>query len=961
MSRDIRSFFQPKKPPKPATAVDDDDDVIPESPDVQIIKNKKKESKKRRVIDDDSDEEIFTSKKKKNESSTEKTGQTSSKNKSKSPKPALKEVKVIDMFGNAPIKRTEPLVKKKKKTELGIHSDDEFEKSLLEIDNAELEGKINDDKVSNDDKVKPSSEKATSSKLIEEPNKESKTSHDKKHKSTSEVKKDEHKSSKSEKAKSEESKESKHKSDESKESRHKLDDTKTKKQTKDDKKPNHTSTAHSNDGESKKSKIENSKRKFAEFVDDDVNEHALTDEERHERRMHSAALYKNYLNRSGPKHLGAKEIPEGKPDCLKDCAFLLTGVLDSFEKDEVAAAITKYGGCVKSGVSKKVTHVIAGEDAGPAKMAKAQELGIKIINEDEFLKMIVDRSQENHTSKPEIKKEIKQEKTLNKSKSKSPKDKKDNHVDKSRKSPDRIKPETKVRDKSNDSKKPEKFSPKKIKEEKVEASSSSTNRNQVNNIKKEVTAIPENTNMWVEKYKPQSIKQIIGQHGDASNVKKLMNWLTKWYVNRKAKLLKPSPWAKNDDGGKTTSVALVCKELGFDMVEFNASDTRNKTLIKEQIGQLLTSTSLSAFANGETGKQAVTKKHVLVMDEVDGMAGNEDRGGLQELIGLIKSSSVPIICMCNDRQSQKMRSLVNYCYDLRFNRPRVDQIKSAMLSICFKEGIKIPPDVLSQLIVSANQDVRQTLNLLSMWAIDPSRADPDSLRKDAQTTKKDIKLGPFEAIRKVFSAEDHKTMSINDKSDLFFYDYSLAPLFVQENYLQVAPHCPKNEVLQRISEAADSISLGDLVDARIRRNQAWSLLPMQAMYSSVIPGNRMSGHMTGQIQFPAWLGKNSRATKMKQIQLNKLLHCQVKAAMTRSYNKKATALPYAPGAVKKGRAKADDEFGEDDQEDEEETNDSDPENDALIKKKKSKDAEKPTTSKGKSTSKASTSKKKKEK
>lgn len=63
-----------------------------------------------------------------------------------------------------------------------------------------------------------------------------------------------------------------------------------------------------------------------------------------------------------------------------------------------------------------------------------------------------------------------------------------------------------------------------------------------------------------------------------------------------------------------------------------------------------------------------------------------------------------------------------------------------MLSICFKEGIKIPPDVLSQLIVSANQDVRQTLNLLSMWAVDPSRTDAERLRKDAQTTKKDVKL-----------------------------------------------------------------------------------------------------------------------------------------------------------------------------------------------------------------------------
>uniref|UniRef100_A0A2H1VJ44 Replication factor C subunit 1 n=1 Tax=Spodoptera frugiperda TaxID=7108 RepID=A0A2H1VJ44_SPOFR len=1155
MSRDIRSFFQVKKPAKPAVTVDDDDDVIPESPDVQIVKNKKKESKKRRVIDDDSDEEIFSSKKKKNnEASSEKAGQTSSKNKGKSPKPALKEVKVIDMFGKDPIKRTEPLVKKKKKTELGIHSDEEFEKSLLEIDNAELEGKSNDE-VSNDEKPKSNTDKVTPSKSTEESHKESKSSHEKKHKSPAEPKKDEHKTSKGDKGKPDESKDSKHKSDESKESkhksdegkeskhksdeskdskhksdeskesknksdegkeskhksdeskeskhksdeskhktdesrdsRHKTDDTKAKKHTKEDKKPNQ-STSHTNDGDSKKSKIENSKRKFAEFIDDDTSDHsskkkkvdeqekeskhkydgdssamdesmdagkkkkmnkslnesALTDEERHERRRYSAALYKNYLNRSGPKNLGAKEIPEGKPDCLKDCAFLLTGVLDSFEKDEVAAAITKYGGSVKSGVSKKVTHVIAGEDAGPAKMAKAQELGIKIINEDQFLKMIIERSQDNKTSKPEIKKEIKQEKSPSKPKSKSPKDKKDDKL----KSPERSKSESKVRDKSSDSKHRDKSSPKKIKEERVEASSSSTTKNQVNNVKKEVTPIAENSNMWVEKYKPQNIKQIIGQHGDASNVKKLMNWLTKWYVNRKAKLPKPSPWAKNDDGGyykaallsgppgvgKTTSVALVCKELGFDMVEFNASDTRNKTLIKEQIGQLLTTNSLSGFANGVTGKQAVTKKHVLVMDEVDGMAGNEDRGGLQELIGLIKSSSVPIICMCNDRQSQKMRSLVNYCYDLRFNRPRVDQIKSAMLSICFKEGIKIPPDVLSQLIVSANQDVRQTLNLLSMWAIDPSRADPDSLRKDAQTTKKDIKLGPFEAIRKVFSAEDHKTMSINDKSDLFFYDYSLAPLFVQENYLHVAPHCPKNEVLQRISEAADSISLGDLVDARIRRNQAWSLLPMQAMYSSVIPGNRMSGHMTGQIQFPGWLGKNSRGTKMKRLcqeihahtrlstsgskssiyldysthlrnailsplvkdkldgvdkslevlesyhllredldslvelslwpgQTNPadLVEPRVKAAMTRSYNKKATALPYAPGAVKKGRAKADDEFGDDDQEEEEENNDSDPENDALIKKKKSKDSEKPTTSKGKaSTSKASTSKKKKEK
>lgn len=63
------------------------------------------------------------------------------------------------------------------------------------------------------------------------------------------------------------------------------------------------------------------------------------------------------------------------------------------------------------------------------------------------------------------------------------------------------------------------------------------------------------------------------------------------------------------------------------------------------------------------------------MDEVDGMAGNEDRGGVQELIQLIKMTKIPIICMCNDCNHPKIRSLVNYCFGLRFSRPRVEQIK----------------------------------------------------------------------------------------------------------------------------------------------------------------------------------------------------------------------------------------------------------------------------------------------
>ncbi|XP_028157701.1 replication factor C subunit 1 isoform X2 [Ostrinia furnacalis] len=1125
MSRDIRSFFQPKKAPK-AKVEELDDDVIPESPEVQI-KNKKKESRKKRVLSD-SEEEIFDSKKKKPINDPKK--KSPSKTKTKSPKkPVLKEVKAVDIFGSAPIKRTEPIVKKsekkeKKNTETGIHSDDDFDKSLLELDEIEesalkLEepttSKAPDEHEKSDQKIEQSPLKIKEKQLDK--------TEIKKEKSPFKIKDKQPEKNDIKKEKSpfkindndiQDKNGSKKFKNEPKSNISKMNDKKRKfaEFLENENETNHDSGKSNVDAAVKKKKLNDSvtddKRNGskevkvkkedsndlhdndATIIEDEINESrhestkkkkfnkslnesVLTDEERHERKIHSAQLYQKYLNRSGPKHLGAKEIPEGAPDCLKNCAFLLTGVLDSFEREEVTDAITKYGGCIKSGISKKVTHVLAGEEAGPAKMAKAQELGIKIINEDEFIQMIRDS-----TNKHSKEKDTKKEKSPSRKSSKDKKESKEiNGVNKNMNDTNKTKTShRKDEDKSkhektngSESKENKSKIPKKVeteikkenevkKEKKIELDKPKTtdlaSAGKSDSSKSVTSSIDM---MWVDKYKPQNLKQIIGQHGDASNVKKLTNWLTKWYVNRKAKLPKPSPWAKNDDGGyfkaallsgppgvgKTTTVALVCKELGFDVVEFNASDTRSKTLIKEQITELLNTTSLSGYSKGDTGKQAVTKKHVLVMDEVDGMAGNEDRGGLQELIGLIKATSVPIICMCNDRNSQKMRSLVNYCYDLRFTRPRVDQIKSAMMSICFKEGLKIPPDALSQLIVAANQDVRQTLHLLSMWAADPD-ADPDKLRKDATSVRKDVKLGPWEAIRKVFSAEDHKTMSINDKSDLFFYDYSLAPLFVYENYLQVAPHCPKNEILDRVSRAADSISLGDLVDARIRRSQAWGLLPMQAMYSSVIPGHWLSGHVAGQIQFPGWLGKNSRANKMQRLcqeihahtrlstsgskssifldysshlrdaivtplikdrsegigealgvleayhllrddldsltelslwpgQRNPmvLVDSKVKAAMTRTYNKSATALPYAPGTIKKGRGRDDndneDEVDDDAAQDEEE--DSDPENDALIKKKKAKEdkpasKDKPSSSKEKpstSKSKASSSKEKKKK
>ena len=111
-----------------------------------------------------------------------------------------------------------------------------------------------------------------------------------------------------------------------------------------------------------------------------------------------------------------------------------------------------------------------------------------------------------------------------------------------------------------------------------------------------------------------------------------------------------------------------------------------------------------------------------------------------------------------------------------------------MMSLCYKENIKIKQEDLIRLIESTNQDIRQVINHLALLGANvESKKETESNR----LINKDLKLGPWDVVRKVFSAEEHKKMSIHDKSDLFFHDYSIASLFVHENYLSVVPNGPK--------------------------------------------------------------------------------------------------------------------------------------------------------------------------
>ena len=75
-------------------------------------------------------------------------------------------------------------------------------------------------------------------------------------------------------------------------------------------------------------------------------------------------------------------------DKLKDLTFVVSGVFRNFSRDGIKETIERNGGKVSGSISSKTSYVVAGDGMGPAKRTKAEQLGVPVIGEDEFTRMI---------------------------------------------------------------------------------------------------------------------------------------------------------------------------------------------------------------------------------------------------------------------------------------------------------------------------------------------------------------------------------------------------------------------------------------------------------------------------------------------------------------------------------------------------------------------------------------------
>lgn len=297
---------------------------------------------------------------------------------------------------------------------------------------------------------------------------------------------------------------------------------------------------------------------------------------------------------------------------------------------------------------------------------------------------------------------------------------------------------------------------------------------------------------FIKKYEPKSVLDIPQQFA----VQKLKEFVVGHRQQKKKAVLIYGPAGTC----KSCSVHAIAKELGLELVEVNASDFRNSDGLESKVGGALKQQSL--FSQGK----------IILVDEVDGISGNQDRGGVPTLVGLIADAKFPVVLTANDPWDSKFSSIRSKCLMLEFPVIDIDAMVLVLRRICDAEKISFDESSLRSVARRCGGDLRGAINDLQVLTGD-NVLSADKLGQDLSRNKVDSMMN---ALLKIFKSSDVAVaVSALDAVD---EDVDECMLWLQENVHKEYSDC------HDLARAYDFLSRADVFLGRIRRRQHWRFL-----------------------------------------------------------------------------------------------------------------------------------------
>lgn len=407
--------------------------------------------------------------------------------------------------------------------------------------------------------------------------------------------------------------------------------------------------------------------------------------------------------------------------------------------------------------------------------------------------------------------------------------------------------------------------------------------------------------LLVDKYKPKESKFVLGGEYVC---KELAKWLKAW--NKDKKLPRAFMISGPPGIGKSTLIDLVLAENGIPNALKLDSTAKNPKKAFDKVKEAFGTRKVDAYF---TGKMQRSKPGAVIIDDLDAMISTT----LPQIVRFVGKTKVPVVCVTNDPNAKAIQALKAKCHHVRMNRPQEDAIFARLTFICQQvlkekpqaskerpstnsQGSIPQPGQLRSIARSSGGDVRQAMNELQFClsgngSVFCSVAEGTGLIVDRP-------LNAFEAATALFApwgklpatstsqptskgasalsgtlakqppSELRATKLLQLASRAMDADSHLVPLMIQENYLKAC-------TLENMAEAAEAISLGDVMSARARKMPG-NAPEMQAFFEVAYPAFRIGARLqsttlpnTERIEFPEYPAKigeiNRRAKGVSEL------------------------------------------------------------------------------------------------